>query len=157
MKQLAAPLTPQELEFVELIATKGYSVRQAALKVEIAPSTGQNWHKRDDIQAEIKSIIAGNRQKIQAKASSLVEKAFDTLSNAMENPAMTPTQVKAAHIVLLMAQGNDSRDANTTPHFTIEMNTTMNTNVIAEQRSRHQVLNAPAVEGEYTIEIQRPD
>lgn len=153
MKSTTPVLTPQQLEFIELRAQKGLSVRAAAQKVEIAISTGYDWDKREDIQAEIKAHLAGNRQRIQMRAASLIEKAFDTLSDAMESPAMTPTQVKAAHIVLLMAQGSDSRDANTSPHITVELNTTMNNNIIAEQQSRHRALNAPAIDGEYTIEV----
>ena len=150
-KALDSGLTEQQEEFVSLIATKRYSIKAAAKAVDVSPQTGYNWDKKPEIQKAITEILQKNRQRVQMGAGSLIDKALDTLSDAMENPGMTPTQVKAAHIVLLMAQGSDSREANQSPAFTINMNTTLSPTVVQEQHTRHKLLNNAPIDGTYTI------
>lgn len=150
-KLLDSGLTEQQEEFVALIATKGYTIKDAALKAQVSAATGYVWDKKPEIQAAIQAVLHKNRQRIQVGASALIDKALRTLDDAMSNPGMTPTQVKAAHIVILTAQGNDSRDANVTPQINIQMNTTLSPTVVQEQHTRHKLLNTAAVDGTYTI------
>lgn len=152
-KNLAlAELTPQQLEFASLLATEGYKIKDAAIKVGVSISTGYNWNDLPAVKAEKKRIVDASRERIDAKANQLVDKAFKTLEGAMASPAFTPSQVKAAHIVLLMAKGSDAREASQGTHLTVNMHTDLGAGLVEAQARRHRELSSPpAIEGGFTL------
>lgn len=131
-------LTPQEQAFVRLVATEGYSIKDASAhrEVGIATVTGHTWMKRERIRLAMQEVLAETRQLNRRMARARVHKAWATVDNALTNPAVTPTMLKAAALVLMHANG-DEKYANDAPVIHVEVNTQLNNNVLAEQQQRH--------------------
>lgn len=142
-------LTLQEQEFVRLIATEGAEVKDAAKDVGIAVSTGYKWNSREEIKTAIQEVLSQTRLLNRRLARARVHKAWQTIDNALVSPAVTPTMLKAAALVLMHANG-DEKYANDGPVIHVEVNTQLNNNVLAEQQERHSK-NGPVYEGGFEV------
>lgn len=152
-KALTAPvLTPQELAFIRLVTIEGLTIAKAAKHEEVGihPVTGYKWWKRPEIQEAVDDILAETKRVNRMAARSRLEKAWETVDKAMKSPAITPTQLKAAAMVLMYANGSEGGNVDGAPTINVQLNTQLNTNVLAEQQARHSQ-PVPIVEGGYTL------
>lgn len=131
-------LTPQEEAFVRLVATEGLPVKKAAEHpdVQIPLRTAYAWNIHPRIVAAKEALLRGNRVRNQATATAKLDKAWRTIDNALTNPNISPTQFKAAAFIIAQANGVQEAE-NTGVSFTLQVNTQLNTNALAEQQARH--------------------
>lgn len=128
--------------FALLVAGEGMKVAAAARdpRLSISVSTAYNWMKEESVQKRIREIMALNASKIQALASQHIEKAMNTLVNALDSPAFTPTQVNAAKAILQYAAGSQVQtETGTTIH--VEVNTMLDAGAAEAQAKRARKLS----------------
>lgn len=143
-------LDKPKLDFIQAIAVEGLSVAKASKAVDIGVATGYRWMQEEAVAREIARIHTQNKAIIRGLATKRINKAFETLDNAMEDARVSPTQVTAAKVVLAYAHGPDAVEAagNT---INITIGTALDTNAAAAQAERDNARVARAIDTNFTI------
>lgn len=144
-----AELTPQEQKFVSLIATEGASISQAAKKVGISRASGYLWEKRPHIAAAIQASLRHNRTAIQLRATKLLDKAFETLENALDDRSATPTMVTAAKLIIQHAAGVEVSEERGNI-INVMVSTQLGSDLVERQR-RLNSQSENVIEGGFTV------
>lgn len=149
------PVETQQERFASLVVFgdeesggKGLSVAQASQRCGISAATGRQWWRSHVVQSYVRENLDALRNEGRLKAAKHRDRALATMVKAMESPAFTPTQVKAAQLVWQWGMG-DHEAAQQQVGIEVIVNTGLPTLALAQQQKR-ATRQEDIVEGEAT-------
>ena len=128
-----------------LVLSEGMSVAKAARDPRISISVAQayKWVQSDPYRRKIREILAETQIEVQSAARKRLNNAWATIDAALISPAVTPTMLAAARVVLQHAAGTPVQQEGGNV-FHVEINTGLNPDAAEEQARRYQELRRPS-------------
>lgn len=154
---MPAGLNDKQELFAILIAEGGQRPADVASdpRIDVCTATAYNWLKKAEVRDRINEIMHTHRLRALLLIGQQLDKAVNTITDAMTNKDATPTMLNAAKTVLqaygvLLSERTDKPQEKTV--INIEVSTEFNENMAQEQRARAHALKDGAIPATFILE-----